>query len=131
VANRLTRRPVRESTSGEERRKPKSESKGQQFRAGALSNAQFGMVKDVKGVHIFLAKYRDVLLVKDSVTRIITSLHFDEARSVWTVLAACAKLHKYDSRIYDVDTETPDVIPIDVGRGKGALGPLIKAYKQA
>jgi hypothetical protein len=88
------------------------------------------MVKDVKGVHMFLAKYRDVLLVKDNATRIITSLHFDVDRSVWTVLAACAKLHKYDSRIYNVDTETPDVIPIDVGRAKGGLGSLIKACLQ-
>jgi hypothetical protein len=133
LAGRLQKQkgPLRESASGEERIKPKSESEGQQFRAGKLSQAQFGMVKDVKGVHMFLSKYLGVLLVKDNVTRIITSLHFDETRSVWTVLAARAKRHKYDSRIYNVDTETPDVIPIDVGRGKNAVGPLIKAYKQA
>jgi hypothetical protein len=65
-----------------------------------LSTAQFGIVKDRKGARLFLAKYRDVLLRKDDVTRIIASVQFDETRSVWTVGAACAKLHKYDSRIY-------------------------------
>jgi hypothetical protein len=35
-------------------------------------------------------------------------------------------MHKYDSRIYEVDTATPDEIPIEVGRGRDAVGPLIK-----
>ena len=41
--------------------------------------------------------------------RIITSVQFDEK---WTVRAALAKMHKYDSRIYEVDNATPDEIAI-------------------
>jgi hypothetical protein len=132
LASRLKRDPQLNSTSQQEdRSKPKSESEGQQTRAGTLSVPHFAMVKDSKGAHLFLAKYRDVLLVKDNVTRIITSVQFDETRSVWTVNAARANIHKYDSRIYKVDTETPCVIPIDVGRGNGAVGPFIKAYNNS
>jgi hypothetical protein len=69
-----------------------------------------------------------VLLIKEGVTRIITCVHFDETSKKWTVGAARAKMYKYDSRIYEVDTATPDEIPIDVGRGKKAVGPLIKEY---
>jgi hypothetical protein len=86
LASRLKRDPQLESTSQEDRSKPKSESEGQQNRAGTL--------EDSKGAHLFLAKYRDVLLVKDDVTRIITSVQFDETRSVWTVNAARANIHK-------------------------------------
>jgi hypothetical protein len=44
------------------------------------------------------------------------------------VRAALAKMHKYDSRIYQIDTATPDEIAIVVGRGRDQVGPLIKEY---
>jgi hypothetical protein len=37
-------------------------------------------------------------------------------------------MHIYESRIYEVDTTAPDEIPINVGTGKSAVGPLIKEY---
>jgi hypothetical protein len=85
-------------------------------------------VKDSTRDHLFLAKYRDVLLRRDDVTRIITSVQFDENEKKWTVRAARAKMHNYDSRIYEVDTATPDEISIVVGRGKNQVGQLIKAH---
>jgi hypothetical protein len=96
-----------------------------QTKAPVLSKEHFALLKDATRGHLFLAKYRDVLLRSDGVTRIITSVHFDEK---WTVRAARAKIHKYDSRIYEVDTATPDEITIDVGRRKNQVGPLIREY---
>jgi hypothetical protein len=99
-----------------------------QSKAAQLGRAHLALVGNSTRGHLFLAKYRDVLLIKEGVTRIITSVQFDETRKKWTVRAACAKMHKYDSRIYEVDTATPDEIPIEVGRGRDAVGPLIKEY---
>jgi hypothetical protein len=128
LAGRLARDPAKESTSREERTKPKSVSETRQSKAATLAREHSKMVKDSTRGHLFLAKYRDVLLIKDGVTRIITSVQFDETKKKWTVRAARAKMHKYDSRIYEVDTTTPDEIPIDVGTGKSAVGPLIKQH---
>jgi hypothetical protein len=70
-------------------------------------------------------------MIKDDVTWVITSLQFDENRSVWTVRAARVKIHKYDSRMYEVDTKIPCVIPIDVGKEKSAVGPPRKASNKS
>jgi hypothetical protein len=89
------------------------------------------MRKDSTRGSLFLAKYRDVLLIKDGVTRIITSVQFDETRSIWTVRTARTKRHKYDSRIYQIDTATPGVISIDIGRAKSEVGASIKEFNKA
>jgi hypothetical protein len=127
LAGRLQKKTA-PAASGVERIKPKSLSEMRQSRATTLAKEHFALVKDSTRGHLFLAKYRDVLLRKDGVTRIITSVHFDETQKKWTVRAARAKRHKYDSRIYEVDTATRDEITIEVGRQKEQVGAFIKEH---
>jgi hypothetical protein len=67
-----------------------------------------------------------VLLRKDGVTRIITSVHFDETQKNG-LSALPVQKHKYDSRIYEVDTATRDEITIEV-KTEGARGAFIKEH---
>jgi hypothetical protein len=81
LAGRLKRNPAaRESASSEERNKPKSVSEMRQSRAAQLGRDYLALVGNSKKGHLFLAKYRDVLIIKEGVTRIITSVQFDENR---------------------------------------------------
>jgi hypothetical protein len=92
LTGRLHRNPAaRESTSSEERNKPKSVSEMRQSRAAQLGRDHLALVGNSTRGHLFLAKYRDMLLIKEGVIRIITSVQFDETRKKWTVRAACAK----------------------------------------
>jgi hypothetical protein len=67
-----------ESTSRKKRNKPKSVSEMRQWKADVLAREHLPLVKDSTRGNLFLAKYRDVLLIKEGVTRIITSVQFDE-----------------------------------------------------
>jgi hypothetical protein len=69
-----------------------------------------------------------VLLIQDDVTRIITSVQFDETRSIWTVGAARAKTRHQNLRSGYRKTRC---IPIDAGKGKGAMRLSIKADKKS
>jgi hypothetical protein len=81
LAGRLQRNPAaRESASSEERNKPKSVSEMRQSKAAQLGRDHLALVRNSTRGHLFLAKYRDVLLTKEGVTRIITSVQFDETR---------------------------------------------------
>jgi hypothetical protein len=129
VSSWLAGRLKKEPSSGRAN-KPKSLAGWRQAQAETLSNPHYQARSDETKRHLFLAKYRDVLLVKDGVTRIITSVQFDAARSTWAVLAARAKQDRYDDRIYHADTEMPDVISIDVKRGKDKLQGFIKDFTE-
>lgn len=93
-----------------------------------MKNDQKSAVEDATKRHLFLAKYRDVVLIKDGVTYIITGVEFSSEREVWTVAAKHDKQDKYDNRVYTVDPEKFSTIHIDVSNKKGGLGSLIKAF---
>jgi hypothetical protein len=89
LASRLQKNPA-PAASGVKKIKPKSVSEMRQSKAPILSKEHFARVKDSTRDHLFLAKYRDVLLRRDGVTRIVTSVQFDENKEKWTVRAARA-----------------------------------------
>ena len=63
----------------------------QQSSAEVLTESQRKAATDQTKEHLFLATYQGVLLVKDGITRMITSVKFDAMRRIWVVLAARAE----------------------------------------
>jgi hypothetical protein len=70
LAGRLQQNPA-PAASGVEKTKPKSLSEMRQTKAPVLSKEHFELGKESTRGYLFLAKYRDVLLRSDGVTRII------------------------------------------------------------
>jgi hypothetical protein len=84
--------------------KPEALSEMRQSRATTLAKEHFALVKDHKRSFVS-AKYRDVLLRKDGVGSLRL---FTLTRPRKMDCPRCPCRHKYDSRIYEVDTLAED-----------------------
>jgi hypothetical protein len=83
-------------------------------------------VTDKAKRQLFLAKYRGILLEKDSVIRIVKSVEYSDARKIWGLVAVRAKQDEYDDRDYFEDPDKLDTIIVDVTRRKDGAQALIK-----
>jgi hypothetical protein len=92
--------------------------------------AQRPRIGDSTKQHLFLAKYLDILLIKDDVTRIVTGVNFTEDRACWTLTAATALQDKYDDRIYFADPDKLDTITIDVSSKRTGPSTCIKDFNK-
>jgi hypothetical protein len=84
----------------ERRKGTKTQREKRQEEAAVIKKDQRPQIGDSTKQHLFLAKYLDILLIKDDVTRIATGLNFAVDRACWTLTAATALQDKYDDRIY-------------------------------
>ncbi len=81
-------------------------------------------------VGLFLAKYHDILLIKNSVIRIVTGVHFPVDGACWRLIAATAQQDKYDDRIYLAGPDKLDTITIEVSNKRGGLSAYIKEFNK-
>jgi hypothetical protein len=90
--------------------------------------AQRPQILDSTQQHLFLAKYLDILLIKDDITWIVTSVNFTVDRACWTLTTATALLDKYDDRVYFADPDKLDTITIDVSSKRSGPSTYIKEF---
>ena len=99
-----------------------------QDEAAVMKKDQKDCLQDITKKHLLIAKYLDILLIKDDVTRIVTAVTFSVERSIWVLSAKPAKQDKYDDRIYIADPDSVlATISIDVKSRKGQAD-YIKAF---
>ena len=85
-------------------------------------------MKDSSKRFLFVAKYRDILLIKDKITMIVIDVKFDDVKEAWELVAKKTMRDKLDNREYLPDpTDTDETIVPILGR-KDNAGPLIKAF---
>ena len=106
----------------------KTEREKRQEEAAVAQRPQIG---DSTKQHLFLAKYLDILLIKDDVTRIVTGLNFTVDRAWWTLTAAIALQDKYDDRTYFVDPDKLDTITTDVSSKRTGPSPYIMEFNRS
>jgi hypothetical protein len=107
LSSRLARKKRTEERNKTQREKRQEE-------AAVIKVAQRPQIGDSTKHHLFLAKYLDILLIKDDITRIVTGVNFTVDRARGTLIAASALQVKYDDRIYFADPDKLDTITIDV-----------------
>jgi hypothetical protein len=115
--------PTRKKTRNKTQREKRQEE------AAVIKVAQRPQIGDSTKHHLFLAKYLNILLIKDDITRIVTSVNFTVDRACWTLTAATALQDKYDDRIYVADPDKLDTIQIDVSSKR--TGPSLRAFRVA
>jgi hypothetical protein len=82
------------------KKKNKSLQEKRQEDAAVLKRDQAIAVAAKAKRQLFLAKYRGILLENYSVIRIVKSVEYSNARTIWGLVAVRAKQDEYDDRNY-------------------------------
>ena len=75
---------------------------------------------------MFLAKYRDILLIKDNTTMIVTDAAFNTVQNVWKLVAKRALRNICDDREHLPDPNDKDGTAVDMSGRKDAAGGLAR-----
>jgi hypothetical protein len=113
------------------KKRNKTQREKRQEEAAVIKMDQRPQIGDSTKQHLFLAKYLDILLIKDDVTRIVTGVNFTVDRACWTLTAATALQDKYDDRIYFADPNKLDTITIDVSSKRSGSSTCIQEFNKS
>lgn len=118
------------STSSDDKRESANRTlrEKRQHDASVLKREQSMAARDDSKYHLFLAKYRDVLLLKGNDVMIVTDVKFDQVGKVWKVVAKRAVQNKYDDREYLPNPDDNAGSSISILGRKESAGSLIKAF---